>query len=54
MFQVIDTLGGIHDAYGTFVDEDGYIQFILCDGRGRFYKTDYLPGYYTLYINKED
>lgn len=54
MFQVIDRCGFIHDAYGTFVDEDGWIQFILCDGSGEFYKTDNMPGYYTLFKEKED
>jgi hypothetical protein len=49
MFQVIDACGFIHDAYGTFIDEDGWIQFIPCDDWGVFYKTDRMPGFYTLY-----
>jgi hypothetical protein len=52
MFKVIDLCGYIHDAYGTFIDEDGDIQFILCDSLGRFYKTEHISGYYELY--KED
>ena len=49
MFQVIDALGYVHDAYGTFIDEDGDIQFILCDAFGYFYKTDLVEGFYKLY-----
>lgn len=49
MFQVIDALGYVHDAYGTFIDEDGYIQFILCDDSGRFFKTDHVEGFFQLY-----
>lgn len=52
MFKVIDACGFIHDAYGTFVDEDGWIQFILVDSRGEFFRTNCIPGSYTLY--KED
>ena len=51
MFQVIDACGQIYDAYGTFIDGDGDIQFILCDSDGKFYKTDSIPGYYKLYTN---
>lgn len=50
MFEVIDACGFIHTAYGTFIDSDGDVQFILCDRNGRFYKTDSIAGYYTLYI----
>jgi hypothetical protein len=49
MFQVIDALGYVYDAYGTFIDEDGNIQFILCDDFGEFYKTDHIEGFYKLY-----
>lgn len=49
MFQVIDMCGHIHDAYGAFVDKDGDVQFILCDGSGRFYRTDHIEGFYRLY-----
>lgn len=49
MFKVIDLCGFIHDAYGTFLDKDGDIQFILCDSDGEFYKTDSLAGFYKLY-----
>ena len=49
MFQVVDLLGNVYDAYGTFVDEDGDIQFILCNSLGEFFKTDKIPGFYTLY-----
>lgn len=49
MFKVIDACGYIHDAYGTFIDADGDVQFILCDGLGKFYKTDSCHGYYELY-----
>lgn len=53
MFKVIDALGNVHDAYGTFIDDDGDIQFILCDRWGEFYKTDYMAGYYRLYKESE-
>ena len=53
MFKVIDACGRIHDAYGTFVDEDGDIQFILCDNRGKFYKTDSIKDFYELYQEKD-
>lgn len=49
MFKIIDVCGRIHDAYGAFVDEDGVVQFILCDSSGIFYKTDSIAGYYELY-----
>ena len=49
MFQVIDGLGYVYDAYGTFVDENGDIQFILCNYFGEFFKTDNIPGWYKLY-----
>lgn len=49
MFKVIDACGFVHDAYGTFIDEDGYIQFILCRSNGKFYKTNSIAGYYQLY-----
>ena len=50
MFKVIDMCGYIHDAYGTFVDEDGYIQFVLCDNDGEFYKTNTdIKDFYKLY-----
>jgi hypothetical protein len=50
MFKVIDAMGCIHDAYGTFLDEDGDIQFILCDNSGKFYKTEHIEGSFRLYI----
>ena len=49
MFKVIDILGYIHDAYGTFIDENGDIQFVLCGSGGSFYKTNKVNGYYKLY-----
>lgn len=49
MFKVIDILGYVHEVYGTFVDEDGEVQFILCNGDGEFYKTNNAKGYYKLY-----
>lgn len=49
MFKVIDKIGHIHDAYGTFIDEDGDIQFILCDNDGNFYKTEFVSGFCKLY-----
>ena len=52
MFQIIDILGYIHDCYGTFVDEYGDIQFILCDSSGKFYKTDKIAGFYSLYTDE--
>lgn len=53
MFKVVDACGRIYDAYGTFIDEDGDVQFVLCDNLGRFYKTDSIKGYYTLYEENE-
>ena len=49
MFKVIDLCGYIHTACGTFIDDDGIIQFILCNSNGEFYKTDSIAGYYRLY-----
>lgn len=49
MFKVIDDYSNIHDAYGTFIDVDGDIQFILCDEYGNFYKTNTAPYTYRLY-----
>ncbi len=49
MFKVIDMYGDVHVAYGTFIDKDGSIQFILCDDNGVFYKTDSINGFYKLY-----
>jgi len=49
MFKVINLCGDIYDAYGTFVDEDGDIQFILCNSLGEFFKTDDIAGFYELY-----
>ena len=49
MFKVIDALGIIHEVYGTFLDDDGDVQFILCDNSGNFYKTNTIEGYYKLY-----
>lgn len=49
MFKVIDVCGFVHDAYGTFIDEDGDVQFILCRCDGKFYKTNSIAGYYQLY-----
>ena len=49
MFQVIDGLGNIYDAYGTFIDEDGDIQFVLCGNSGEFFKTNHVEGFYKLY-----
>ena len=49
MFQVIDALGYIHTAYGTFVDDEGDIQFIFARPDGVFYKTNMINGYYKLY-----
>ena len=49
MFRVIDMCNSIHDAYGTFIDEDGDIQFIFCNSDGEFYKTNSRKGFYKLY-----
>ena len=54
MFKVIDACGIVHDAYGTFIDNYGDVQFILCDYAGRFYKTDSIAGYYQLYEENEE
>lgn len=53
MFKVIDLCGYVHKAYGTFIDADGTIQFILCDSDGNFYKTDSDEGFYMLYEKGE-
>ena len=49
MFKVIDMCDCIHEAYGTFIDSEGDVQFILCNSFGEFYKTDSIKGYYKLY-----
>lgn len=50
MFKVIDISGCIYEAYGTFIDEDGDIQFIFCrNSDGVFYKTNAPSGFYQLY-----
>lgn len=49
MFKVIDIYENVNIAYGTFIDEDGDIQFILCDSDGEFYKTNKCEGFYKLY-----
>ena len=49
MFKVIDNFGTVYDAYDTFVDGGGDIQFILCDSLGNFYKTDEVSDTYRLY-----
>lgn len=49
MFKIIDLCGEVHIAYGTFIDKEGDIQFILCNSNGEFYKTDSIVGYYKLY-----
>lgn len=49
MFKVIDLNGDVEVAYGIHVDEDGDVQFVLCDAQGIFYVTDSIPGYYKLY-----
>lgn len=54
MFKVIDACGYVYDAYGTFIDANGDIQFILCDIFGIFYKTDSYPGYYRLYKEESE
>lgn len=48
MFKVIDMTGCIHDAYGTFIDKYGDVQFVLCDVNGQLYKTDHIAGYYRI------
>ena len=53
MFQVIDDLGYVYDAYGTFVDKDGDVQFILCDDFGKFFTTEHVRGFYKLYKGNE-
>lgn len=54
MFQVVDALGYVHDAYGAFIDEYGDVQFILCDGCGDFFKTESVEGFYKLYRGKNN
>ena len=53
MFKVIDDLGIVHVAYGTFIDEDGDIQFILCNSYGEFYKTNCAAGQIKLYTGED-
>lgn len=52
VFKVIDLNGCVYDAYGTFVDEDRDVQFILCDDNGEFYVTNVNCGFYKLYKEK--
>ena len=49
MFKIIDGHGDIHEAYGAFPDEDGDIQFVLCNKEGEFYVTTAYSGFYKLY-----
>lgn len=49
MFKIIDVCGYVHDAYGTCVDDDGTVQFILCRSDGTFYQTNRSDGFYRLY-----
>ena len=49
MFKVIDACVHIYDAYGTFVDHVGDVQFILCRNDGEFFRTHAIPGFYKLY-----
>lgn len=49
MFKIIDMCGYVHIVYGSFIDEEGGMQFILCNSDGEFYKTDSIKGYYKLY-----
>ncbi len=49
MFKIIDAYGDIHEAYGAFPDEDGDIQFVLCNEKGEFYVTTAYSGFYKLY-----
>lgn len=49
MFKIVDRHGWIYDAYGTYVDKDGDVQFILCGNDGAFYCTNVAPGYYKRY-----
>lgn len=54
MFKIKDACGFVYDAYGTFVDEDGIVQFILADSEGYFYATNSgTNNYYELYEEKE-
>lgn len=55
LFKVIDSNGRVYDAYGTFVDENKKLQFILWIGGGYFWLTsedDELS--YTLYTEESD
>lgn len=50
MFKVINKFGHIYEAYGTFIDDDGDVQFILSDpSSGIFFSTNKPHGYYRLY-----
>ena len=49
MFKVIGLCDDVYDCYGTFIDEDGNIQFVLCDKDGEFFKTNKIKRYYKLY-----
>ena len=46
MFEIVDIYGNTMTAYGTHVDNDGVVQFILCDSEGYFYVTDKERGFY--------
>lgn len=49
MFKVIDMNGIIHDVYGTYLDADEDVQFILCNNDGEFYITEHVKGFFKLY-----
>lgn len=45
MFSIIDKYDNVRTAYGTFVDEDGEIRFIVCDPSGHFFMTEAYEDY---------
>lgn len=53
MFEIIDLCGTIWPCYGTFVDKDGDIQFIIEYSDGTISKTNSSDGFYKIYHKGE-
>lgn len=49
MFEIIDLCGTIWPCYGTFIDEDGDIQFIIEYSDGTIGRTNASDGFYKIY-----
>lgn len=53
MFEIIDLCGTIWPCYGTFIDEDGDIQFIIEYSDGTIGRTNASDGFYKIYHKEE-